>query len=189
MATNNQVNVGLSGSTGSGTLVGSTSAVLVTPTLGAATATSVVFSPTTGGIIGTTTNDNASAGFVGEFISSTVTEASPVSLSSTTAANITSISLTAGNWLVFGNVGINFSATWTNATSWCSLTSATTPNAEFRATIAFTTGNTGPGNVRHVVPMLRVSIAGTTTVYLSAVLVFSTGTAVGYGQIQAIRIR
>jgi len=41
MATNNQVNVGLSGSTGTGSFVGSTSPTLTTPTLGAATATSV----------------------------------------------------------------------------------------------------------------------------------------------------
>lgn len=43
MATNNQVNVGLSGSTGSGNFVGSTSPTLVTPTLGVANATSINF--------------------------------------------------------------------------------------------------------------------------------------------------
>ena len=41
MATQNAVNVGLSGSTGSGSFVGSISATLVTPTLGVATATSI----------------------------------------------------------------------------------------------------------------------------------------------------
>ncbi len=41
MATNNIVNVGLSGSTGTGNFVGSTSPTLVTPTLGVATATTV----------------------------------------------------------------------------------------------------------------------------------------------------
>jgi hypothetical protein len=41
MTTNNAVNVGLSGSTGSGNFVGATSPTLVTPTIGVATATSV----------------------------------------------------------------------------------------------------------------------------------------------------
>jgi hypothetical protein len=43
MATVNQVGVGLSGSTGTGTFVGSTSPTLITPTLGVVTATSINF--------------------------------------------------------------------------------------------------------------------------------------------------
>lgn len=43
MTTNNSVNVGLSGSTGSGTFVGATSPTLVTPVIGVATATSINF--------------------------------------------------------------------------------------------------------------------------------------------------
>jgi hypothetical protein len=46
MTTNNSVNVGLSGSTGSGSFVGSTSPNLVTPGLGAASATSINFGQT-----------------------------------------------------------------------------------------------------------------------------------------------
>src|SRR5260221_9606579 len=41
MATNNSVNNGLSGATGTGNFVGSTSATLVTPALGVAAATSI----------------------------------------------------------------------------------------------------------------------------------------------------
>lgn len=43
MTTNNSVNTSLAGQTGSGTFVGSTSPTLVTPTLGAALATSINF--------------------------------------------------------------------------------------------------------------------------------------------------
>ncbi len=46
MATTNQVNVGLSGSSGSGSFAGTTSPVFVTPTLGAALATSIRLSAT-----------------------------------------------------------------------------------------------------------------------------------------------
>ncbi|HEY6019562.1 MAG TPA: hypothetical protein VIY48_06565, partial [Candidatus Paceibacterota bacterium] len=61
-------------------------------------------------IKGTSTNDNAIAGDVGELITSTVASASGVSLTSTTAANVTSISLTAGDWDVDGTVDFNLAA-------------------------------------------------------------------------------
>ena len=47
MATNNQVNVGLSGSTGTGNFVGANTPTLITPVLGSATATSVNFGGST----------------------------------------------------------------------------------------------------------------------------------------------
>jgi len=47
MATNNAVNVGLSGSTGSGNFVGANTPTLITPVLGAATATSISFGGST----------------------------------------------------------------------------------------------------------------------------------------------
>jgi hypothetical protein len=185
MTTNNSVNTGLSGTTGSGNFVGSTSATLVTPTLGAATATSVTFSPTTGGNVGTTTNDNASAGVVGEFVSSTIALASAVALSNGAAANVTSISLTAGDWDVTGNVFFNVSTSATLNTCWVSTTSATLPDASLRNTVgASTVGPTGLGT-----PFLRLSLSGTTTVFLSALSNFGTGTNSGCGGIFARRRR
>lgn len=56
--------------TGSGALVFATSPTLVTPTLGAASATSIAFTSTTG-VIGTTTNDDAATGSVGEYLTNT----------------------------------------------------------------------------------------------------------------------
>src|SRR5882757_8502056 len=53
--------------------------------LGAASATSVTFSSTSG-IIGTTTNDSAAAGSVGEIISSVIASGSAVSLTNSTPA-------------------------------------------------------------------------------------------------------
>jgi len=49
-------------------------------------------------LIGTTTNDNAAAGQVGEYVSSTITGGASVALTPGVATNITSISLTAGDW-------------------------------------------------------------------------------------------
>lgn len=65
MATNNAVNVGLSGSTGSGNFVGATSPVLVTPNLGTPTAgvlTSCTGLPLTTGVTGTLGTTNGGTG-------------------------------------------------------------------------------------------------------------------------------
>ena len=186
MATVNQVNVGLSGSTGTVNFVGSTSPTLVTPTIGAATATSITFSPTTGGIVGTTTNDNAGAGKVGEFITSNVASASAVSFSNTVARDITSISLTAGDWDVNGNVGfIEAGGSAQQYLCWISSTSATLPDNSLYNNIAVT-ASTGGGLQ---CPYFRASLSGTTTIYLSAEAVFATGTVKGCGSIFARRVR
>ena len=190
MTTNNAVNVGLSGATGTGNFVGSTSATLVTPTLGAATATSVGFSPTTGGIIGTTTNDNAGSGKVGEFISSNIPFASAVSIPSGVApVNVTSISLTAGDWDIFGNV--TFAANTTGSGTlyaWCGTTSATIPDNSMVATEAQASSANADYGI--ATPFLRVSIGTTTTVYLSAQWAFfGSATVSASGSIFARRER
>lgn len=105
MATNNSVNVPLAGNIGTVKFAGTTSPTFITPTLGAATATTVAFSPTTGGIIGTTAADNTSAGNVGEFLSTIVSYASRTSVTSQNVAQaLTNITLSAGDWDVWGNI-------------------------------------------------------------------------------------
>ena len=54
------------------------------------------------GLAGVTTNSNAAAGIVGEYISSSIASGSAVSLTTGVSANVTSISLTAGDWEVYG---------------------------------------------------------------------------------------
>jgi len=86
----------------------------------AVTLTGAITPSQTAGIVGTTTNNNANAGSVGEVVSSSVAVGSAVSLTTAAGAftgkTITSISLTAGDWNVFGIVGINMAAT-TNFTA------------------------------------------------------------------------
>lgn len=196
MATTNSVGNALTGLTGSGTFVGATSPTLVTPVLGAATATSLAFSPTTGGIIGTAAGDDASAGSVGEFISSTVLSGSAISLSTTTAANITSISLTAGDWDVCWTLAFQTGASTslTDVRGASSSTSATLPNVgtavtpytimQFNAFVPGVTTFAFGGGLQG-----RVSLSGTTTIYLVARGTFSVSTLVAYGAISARRVR
>ena len=188
MATNNSVDVGLSGATGTGNFVGANTPTLITPVLGVATATSVAFSPTTGGIVGTAAADSAGAGFVGQVITSNIPNASAITLTtSATNYNVTSISLTAGDWDVFGNVNIfSTPGLLTTAIGWTSTTSATTPDqslrSEFSATPAFTA-------IAMPTPLLRVNVASTTTVYLSAQAIFTSTAPTVCGTIYARRIR
>lgn len=178
--------------TGSGQLVFATSPTLVTPVLGAASATSVSFSSTSG-VIGTTTNNNAAAGSVGEIIESTVLVGAPVSLTNNTAANVTSISLTAGDWNVWGTACFTAGAGTTIAVlaGWTSSASATFPTFAANPSLIYL-GSTFVGNgSSEAIPvsMQRISVAGTTTVYLSVYATFAVGTLGGFGYIGARRAR
>jgi hypothetical protein len=185
MTTNNAVNVGLSGSTGTGSFVGSTSPSLTTPNIGAATASSMTFNPTTSGIVGTTTNNDAAAGKVGEFISSVIPFASAVSLTTGTDANMTSISLTAGDWDVWGNVTFTPAGTITAYTAWISSSSASLPD---RSLYCRDQASGLTSVVGICVPQLRFSLSGTTTIYISATSTFSS-TLTMCGGIYARRVR
>lgn len=142
-----------------------------------------------GGIVGTATNDSASAGNVGQIISSAVAVGSAVSLTSPTAANVTSISLTAGDWDVEGNVNYNQdSATVTVKGAGISTTSATLPTdgTEVNSGAVLTTTTAIDGAT---LPRKRISLAATTTVYLVGQATFSAGTVAVYGSITARRVR
>jgi hypothetical protein len=174
--------------TGTGAPVLATSPTLITPTIGAATATSLTFSPTTGGIVGTTTNNNVTAGDVGEFVSSEIALASQVSFSNATSTDLTSISLTAGDWDVWGNIFFNpSSGVCSTARSWVSSTSATIPDISLTAGINFQT--TSIGGIGVPTLMKRFSLPTTTTIYVSGTCTVATGTIGASGAIYARRRR
>jgi len=141
--------------------------------------------------LGTATNDNASAGQIGEYISSTV--AAPGSaLTTTTTLNVTSISLTAGDWDVSGTVGFRFGATtsYTNLVGGSSLTTATI-GAQGSFFDYETAANvpTATSDATFVIPTFRVSIAITTTIFLIAQATFTVSTISAFGLISARRVR
>jgi len=136
---------------------------------------------------GTNTNDNAAAGQVGEFVSQTVLSGSAVSLTTGTAANVTSISLTAGDWDVEGVVLTAPAGTQTAYIAWISSTSAslpTAPNSGAYAQNSISTTATYGGPVGKI----RFSLSGTTTIFLSTLCNFS-GTNGAFGFISARRAR
>lgn len=144
------------------------------------------------GITGTTTNNNANTGAVGEYVSSTVLVGAAVPLTTATAADITSISLTAGDWDVWGTVVTNPNAatTQTVIVGWVSSTSATIPTApneggEHSLNVAIAAGQT----IILSCGMRRFSLSGTTIIYLSIFSAFAVNTNAGYGFIGARRMR
>lgn len=138
--------------------------------------------------VGTNTNNDAAAGSVGEFTSQTGSQA----LTSPTAANVTSISLTAGDWDVWGQIQYAGSGTTTiQQMTWgISTTSATLPAATDSSYGRLTaTINAGQADEAFAVGTKRISLSATTTVYLVASSTFGISTLTGNGGIFARRVR
>lgn len=139
------------------------------------------------GIKGTTTNNDANAGSIGEVIQSEVLSASAVSLVSTIAANVTSISLSPGHWEVQGYVAFALNAA-TSITALFGSTSIISATADSPFTLRYSAFAPG-GDMAFPCAAKILKLAVTTTVYLVAVGVFSVNTAKGYGKITATRVR
>jgi hypothetical protein len=143
---------------------------------------------TTNGIVGTTLGDNANAGSLGEYVSNSATG---VSVSNGTATNITSISLTSGDWDVQCNVQF---LPATSTVPWGIVSGVSTSSAAFGTPftqcssileLIFATG-TSSGILS---PLVRENLSTTTTVYCIGQAWFTTSTMTADGYIRARRVR
>ena len=138
-------------------------------------------------ITGTSTNNSASAGIVGEYKEAIVPYASRGSLTSNVAANTVTLSLPAGDWDVTGIA--NFDVT-TGPSQYiaCSIgTTSATFAGDDKST--FISGAMTVGYQSGVTaPTVRLSLAATTTVYLVAKSAF-TGNMSFWGMLRARRVR
>lgn len=139
-------------------------------------------------ITGTSTNDNATAGDIGEYTSATAAENSVTTWTTGVVKNITSVSLTAGDWDVSGTVQFgNGAITGSECLASICLTSAA-----FDTTIGISAYPAVPPlnvDIRIPVARRRISIASTTTVYLVGRIGFTAGTPQAGGTITARRVR
>ena len=128
----------------------------------------------------------------GEYVSSSVAAGSAVSLTSGASANVTSISLTAGDWDIFGGVGFtgNAATTMTVAIGGISTVSATVPGTSDRETRISPRADTFAQSsfITLALPTSRISLSSTTTVYLVANSTFAVNTNSAYGAIAARRV-
>jgi hypothetical protein len=136
-------------------------------------------------LVAVTTNSSAAVGVVGQVVTSTV---SAVAITSGTLTNVTSISLPAGDWDVFGSVQAQAAGTTTTlyTSGGISTTSATLPAAGLQ-----TVAPAGAAGllVGGPVPSQRLSLASTTTVYLVAQISYAVSTCTVAGSITARRER
>jgi hypothetical protein len=146
---------------------------------------------TPGQLPGTDTNDDASAGNVGEIIESEILAGSAVALTTNTPVDVTSISLTAGDWDVWGNVTTaNNGTTITALVAAINTVSATQPTAPGKGARTSVSGISTSGNCAFPAGKMRLSLASTTTVYLIGQSTFTGGTSnSAYGYIGARRVR
>lgn len=226
---------------GTGGPAGTTSPAFVTPTLGAATATTInkltltapasaatltiangktatisntlTFTGTdsssiafgTGGTIGPvgyavagqipgdTSGASASSPNVGQLISSNIPLGSAVAATTATAINITSITITPGDWDCWGNVASSLAGTtvptlFVGAISTGSATLPTAPNSGSYFQISGVTFAAG-SNELFPVGRIRIATSGTVIVYLVGRLDFTTSTASLYGYLGCSRAR
>jgi hypothetical protein len=120
-----------------------------------------------------------------DIVSSTVLAGSAVALTTATPANVTSISLTPGEWEVSGPVIFtgNNAATLTDASfGTTSATLATLGSGR----VQFPAGHTAAAAFSAVIPPTTVLVAATATYYLVAQASFA-GTATAYGTLRARR--
>lgn len=142
----------------------------------------------------TLTNDNAGVGRVGEYIESVVVLGSAIGLSSGVAANVTSIPLSGGDWLV-GASGLFLPAATTNQQNQfvsISMTSATLDLSPGRlGTHQFGSSGlvTGASAAEVKAGPIRIPLSAATTIYLVVRSTFTVDTNSAYGILWAIRPR
>ncbi len=140
-------------------------------------------------IIGSDGTANAAAGNIGEVIQSVVSPGSAVTLSTGTTANLTSISLTAGDWQISLLHCWNGTVTGTVFDAGISPTSATIVAAFGDGTLETSTPPTSVADNCVSLPAYKIRLTSTTTYYAVARGTFSVGTLKAYGRITAYRTR
>jgi hypothetical protein len=140
--------------------------------------------------IGTATNDSAAAGYVGEYILSQNTAGT--SLTQNVVTNITSITLSAGDWDVSSNVNLTY--TTTNSTTFTLQGGITTTSATLGALDTYSqfvvhAGNAATQTQIFASPEVRLSLSTSTIVYLIGFANGGLSSITGRGTIRARRVR
>jgi hypothetical protein len=137
------------------------------------------------GIAGNTTGTAASAGTLGEVPSATF---SSVSMTTTTVQNLTSMSLTAGVYLVWGSATYQV-GTGATMNIWLAGVSQTTGALPALGTYFQSSGAiTATGAATANAPMYLLLLTSAKTIYLTGEAVFSGGAVTATGFLAALRI-
>lgn len=144
-------------------------------------------------VFGTTTNDAAITGYLGEYGQAALARGSAVALTTTTAKTVTSISLPAGDLEVWGHVVFlgNAATTVTIMRGSISTTTDTEDSTVLNQGQIHGGGATVLNNADVGVRAgpIRVSLSAATTYYLVALATFAVSTCSAYGTIAYRRVR
>jgi hypothetical protein len=161
------------------------SPIIVSNSTGNVTFADAIVPNSTKGIVGTATNDNANAGSVGEYQTST---GSAIGLTSGNYVDLATLPLTAGDWDIQGFVNFNGSSlaatTWVVGINTVANTQPSNPNLQFQT---FSSGILTGGSL--ISPTVRQSLASTTTIRCGGRMDFASGSVTATGTIRARRIR
>lgn len=155
-------------------------------------------------IKGTVTNDDAAAGYIGEYVYSTIAVGAISPAGSGTWTNITSITLSAGDWDVTGFASSSLNSATVSSyfygavSAYSGITTTDHVDGDNRSSCQ---SPTSTYNVNLPIPNVRVTSDGTNlkiagftvnstqTIYLKAVISYSAGTPKFHGRLSARRVR
>lgn len=147
----------------------------------------------TGQIPGTNTNDSATTGNIGEYVSSTLLSSLAVTLTSGATSNVTSVSLSAGDWDVGGmvNTAIGAGASITGFIAGVSTASALQPSPGFSAYFLSQIVVAAGGNMAANTGDRQITLSASATIYLTTLVNFSGGSSTcgAFGVLRARRVR
>jgi hypothetical protein len=140
---------------------------------------------------GTTTNDDAPAGQVGEYLTAQVLSTSGIALTNNVDASIITLSLGPGDWLVFASAGLSMTngngitfKAWINPTGGTAAPSIDQIGGNMLMPVA----NNIPLVIQPVSP-IRIPLAATTVVRFGMTCTIGGGTVTGWGKLIARRMR
>jgi hypothetical protein len=143
----------------------------------------------TNGIVGAANGGSAMAGIVGEFTNRLVAFAGALPLLNVIPTNISSVTLSAGDWDVTGAVVFSGTTATSTRSEACITSTSNSMNIDgsqvysalSEVAVSFTDSVT--------VPRQRFSVSTSTTIYITGESSFSAGSVSAYGQISARRVR
>lgn len=143
-------------------------------------ASSVLGNALWGQLPGIATGTAASAGNVGEYIKSNI--ATPgSSLTSNVATNVTSVSLTPGEWSCSGNIYVGLSGTVSFLSTWINLVSATLPTPPNGGGLQQNSNTSAAATIQSAGTIDFVITSNPTTVFLGVEATFTaTATTAGF---------
>lgn len=141
---------------------------------------------------GTATNDSAAAGYIGEYIESVISSTTSIPGTTGQYGNLTSISLTTGDWELNGLMSLDNanSATITTFAGAISVNTGNTTTDQIDGSNQADSATPGAGAIRSIaIPGYRLLLSTTTTVFLKMAVGFAVATPQYRCRISARRMR